>query len=340
MKTVSARTYARAGLLGNPSDGYHGRTISVIVGDYFAEVTLAESTNIEVRPAEGEDRTYRSMEDLSHRIACEGYYGSERLVLAALRKFAEFAKDELAERREPNFTVTLRSSIPRQVGMAGSSAIVMATLRAAMKWYGIAIEPELLASLTLSAERDELGIPAGLQDRVIQAMEGVVFMDFSRDAMCERRGLQVGRYESLVMPDHPPLYVSYSTHGGEPTEVTHSNLRARFMAGDADVIDAMKQFADLATEGRSAWQRSDWSRLSELINANFDLRRSICHLHPHHVEMIETARAAGVSAKFCGSGGAIIGTIADSAQFERLRQAMTAIGCHTIRPKIGHFQPA
>ena len=34
------RAYARAGLLGNPSDGYHGKTISFSVRDFFAEVVL------------------------------------------------------------------------------------------------------------------------------------------------------------------------------------------------------------------------------------------------------------------------------------------------------------
>jgi hypothetical protein len=41
MATVTRRSYARVGLLGNPSDGYHGRTISVLIENYFAEVSTA-----------------------------------------------------------------------------------------------------------------------------------------------------------------------------------------------------------------------------------------------------------------------------------------------------------
>lgn len=37
-------------------------------------------------------------------------------------------------------------------------------------------------NLVLSAE-EELGITAGLQDRVVQVYGGVVFMDFNRDHM-------------------------------------------------------------------------------------------------------------------------------------------------------------
>ena len=39
----------------------------------------------------------------------------------------------------------------------------------------------------LSVEQDELGINAGLQDRVIQTYEGAVYMDFSKELM-EKQG--------------------------------------------------------------------------------------------------------------------------------------------------------
>lgn len=47
----------------------------------------------------------------------------------------------------------------------------------------------------LSVETRELGINAGLQDRVIQAYGGLVYMDFSKEHM--HRGY--GEYEALDM---------------------------------------------------------------------------------------------------------------------------------------------
>lgn len=35
---ISSRVYARIGLLGNPSDGYYGRCISICIENYYAEV--------------------------------------------------------------------------------------------------------------------------------------------------------------------------------------------------------------------------------------------------------------------------------------------------------------
>jgi glucuronokinase len=37
-QTISSRVYARVGLLGNPSDGFYGKTISFSLANFFAEV--------------------------------------------------------------------------------------------------------------------------------------------------------------------------------------------------------------------------------------------------------------------------------------------------------------
>ena len=71
--------------------------------------------------------------------------------------------------------------------MAGSSAIIVATLRCLMEFYGVEIPRQVPPSLVLSVETEELGIAAGLQDRVVQVYEGLVYMDFARDRMEERR---------------------------------------------------------------------------------------------------------------------------------------------------------
>ena len=74
--------------------------------------------------------------------------------------------------------------------------------------------------------------------------------------------------------------------------------------------------------------------LPALVNANFDLRDRIFNVAPANRRMVMTARSAGASAKFAGSGGAIVGTYEDDAQFARLAQALAAIGCQTIKPTI------
>ena len=45
------------------------------------------------------------------------------------------------------------------------------------------------------------------------------------------------------------------------------------------------------------------------------------------------AREAGATAKFAGSGGAIIGTLPEESTFDRLVEKLGALDCRVIRPE-------
>lgn len=70
-----------------------------------------------------------------------------------------------------NFTLEYDTNIPRQVGLAGSSAIVTATLKCLMDFFDITeqdMPKEIRPKFILDVEKEELKINAGLQDRVVQ----------------------------------------------------------------------------------------------------------------------------------------------------------------------------
>ena len=334
MDLLKRRAYARAGLVGNPSDGYFGKTISFTLKNFWAEVVLYEWEDIEIVLSQEDRSRFRSVKELTQDVRLHGYYGGVRLVKATIKRFVEFCQRNNLTLHDRNFSVRYQSNIPRQVGLAGSSAIIVATLRALMDFYGIEIPKQVQPSLVLSVETGELGIAAGLQDRVIQIYGGLVYMDFAKEHMTEQMGLQCGVYEPLDPTLLPPLYVAYSAEDSEPTEAVHNPLRARYQAGDPAVLAAMLKFAALAALARDAIVHHDAARLATLIDENFNTRRSICQLAAKHVEMIEVARRAGASAKFAGSGGAIVGTYSDETTFARLKCDLSAIGCQVIKPAL------
>lgn len=334
MLLIRKKAYARAGLIGNPSDGYFGKTISIIVRNFWAEVALYEWEDVEIVWSQEDQSRFRSVEELARDVALHGYYGGVRLVKATIKKFVEYCRREGHRLHSRNFSIRYQSNIPRQVGLAGSSAIIVATLRALTEFYGIDIPLRVQPSLALSVEKEELGIAAGLQDRVIQVYEGLVYMDFSRERMETVCGLPCGVYEPLDPALLPPLYLAYSVDVSEPTEVFHNNLRARFEQGEPQVVEAMSRFAQLAADARQVLVSGNPACLGRLIDANFDLRRSICRLPAGQIEMIERARSVGASAKFAGSGGAILGTYPDESTFERLKKELAAIRCQVVRPQI------
>jgi glucuronokinase len=328
---IHKSAFSRAGLIGNPSDGYHGKTISIIVPDYRAEVILSPSKTLEIIPAEEDQSRFPSIDSLRRDVRLHGYYGGVRLIKATIKRFGDYCESIHEQLKHQNFTISYSTNIPRQVGLGGSSAIVVATLRCLMEYFGVAIAPEIQPSLARAVEVEELGIPAGLQDRVIQVYEGLVYMDFGKSVLAAKHGYEVGRYERLDPEMLPPVYIAFSKKAAEPTEVPHNDLRARYKMGDSKVLAAVARWAELAELARTALIERDHAGLFALINENFDLRLSVMKLAPSHVEMVNVARQAGASAKFAGSGGAIIGTLKDDADFPELQKALGAIECEVLR---------
>ena len=319
--SAKGRAHARAALLGNPSDGYGGATIGFALREFAAEAQIRTADRLEIVPARQDSNTFADYDDLLADVAANGYYGGLRLVKAALKRFAEHCR---ARGVEPSgkLSVSYASTIPRQVGLGGSSAIVIATLRALCEINGIDLAPAELARLALSAEA-ELGIPAGLQDRVIQAYDGLVYMDFGE-----------GVDEPFVRLDPsllPPIFVAFRTDASEPSAAVHARLRSRFDDGDPVVVEGMREIARLAQAGREALIAGDRAELGRLMSANVEARARLVPLDPRHLRMVELAASLGAPANYTGSGGAIVALMQDG-DADRIRDAFAAERCGVVFP--------
>lgn len=329
---LTTHAYARAGLIGNPSDGYFGKTISVIVRNFRAQVTCRESERLIIEPHQRDRLDYDNVQALVEAVDRDGYYGGVRLIKAAIKRFHDHCRACRRAIGEKAFALSYDTDIPVRVGLAGSSAIVIATLRALMQACAVSIDEATLATLALSVETEELGIGAGLQDRVIQAYEGVVFMDFEESLV---RETGAGRYEPLDPAALPPLFVAYHEHLAEGTEVTHNDLRERYQRGDREVQEAMQRFAEFAQESHDLLHAGRGAEIGPLLDANYDLRAQLCPISAGNQELIRIGRAGGAHVKFAGSGGAIIGAYdGDPDRLARLRSEYEAFGAYLLTPEI------
>jgi glucuronokinase len=328
---IETYAYARAGLLGNPSDGYFGKTISLLVRNFRARVLLYPSARLEIKPAKADLPVFESLEDLYTSTRWRGYYGGIRIVQALIVRFMDYCREKGFELPERNFTLEYESTVPLRLGMGGSSAIITAALRALMQYYAIEIAAPIQANLVLETETRELGVSAGLQDRVIQAYGGLVYMDFE-EALMKRQGY--GYYEPLDPALLDRVYVAYRTSLSEGTELFHNNIRERWRRGEPEVVEAMQTWASYAEQGRAAILAGDRRRLHALIDANFDLRAKLYEIGSGNLEMIRVARGCGVSANFAGSGGAIVGLYESEGQLEGLRSELGRMGVGVVRPKL------
>lgn len=328
---IRTLAFPRGGLIGNPSDGYFGKTIALAFSNFHAEVTLYETPELEILPNARDHSRFGSLHALSQDVGLFGYYGGIRLLKAGLKRFHDYCNNHGVTLDDRNFTIRYSSNVPHLVGLAGSSAIITACLRALMAFYGVTIPKPQLANLILAVEREELGISAGLQDRVAQVYQGLVYMDFNRALMQEQGH---GRYEELDPGCLPPLYIAYRSALSQSSEVFHNDLRERYQRNDPQVLEAIAFWADLTDRVKALLLKGQGDRIGPLLNANFDKRASICRISAGNLKMVEAARSVGASAKFTGSGGAIIGAYEDEKMFQALKSRLESMDIHVIKPVI------
>ncbi|XP_059642533.1 glucuronokinase 1 [Cornus florida] len=304
---IEHRAYARVGLLGNPSDVYYGRTISFTLGNFSASVRLQPSHELVIVPHPTHDLVhFNSLDHLVNRLQNEGYYGGVRLLMAICKVFHRYCDDNKIDLHEGNFTLSYDTNIPRQTGLSGSSAIVCAALSCLLDFYKVRhlVKVEVRPTLILNAEK-ELGIVAGLQDRVAQVYGGLVYMDFSKKYMDD---FGHGIYTPMDISLLPPLHLIYAENPSDSGKV-HSTVRQRWLNGDKLIVTSMEEVANIALQGQTALLEKDYAKLASLMNRNFDLRRVMFGedvLGDMNIEMVEVARRVGAASKFTGSGGAVV----------------------------------
>lgn len=276
---------SRAALAGNPSDGYGGAVVSIDVPAFAASVEIHDR-------GPGDEPI--------------------PLITATLQRFGSDVAGV------DGLTATVDSTIPRSVGLAGSSAIVIATLTALGDATGVALAPDEIAQLAHTVERVDLGIAGGWQDQIIQSRGGPLLMEFAEPMRQERLPAPIA-----------PLFVAWTSEASEDSGVSHAELRTR----EAEVAASMAELADVARHAAEALRAGSTHELKSAMNTTFDLRRAVMPIDPLHGAMVDTARGLGAACNFAGSGGAIVGVVPKaSASFEA---GLRAAGLELITWKPG-----
>lgn len=205
-----------------------------------------------------------------------------------LHRFLLYAKQHhIPIDQSKTFTLSYLSKIPRQRGLSGSSAIACAALNCFIAYFGIdsiTFPVEHRPGLILAAEND-LGITAGLQDRIVQVYGGLVLMDFSptsthnsKDSVehgpqnsstatksrCTQSHHQATQKDIYAAGNGPPRCISIDTKllpsllylvfanrpSGKESGSVHSEFKRRWNAGkDPQLRVHMAEIAELARRG-------------------------------------------------------------------------------------------
>ena len=287
---ISAKAYPRVNLLGNPSDIYGGYGLGFPIKNWCAEVFL--------------DFNYTLDEEIPlFRAAREVFYNVCPL--------------------QEEFSLSYKSNIPMQSGLAGSSALVMAALRAMAMANRFKWKWKSLADSTLKAEREKLGIIAGPMDRWIQAQEKLLWMNFSEN-----------KTKILPMDKLPSFRILVSSKPGYPSGSVHAPIMKRWKNGDLVVKKVMDDYEPLVKMGLNALFSGDISTLARCMDRNFELREKLFSINDEDREIIDLCRKHGSAAKFCGSGGAIIALMKTKKEWTDLENDAIKKGILVVEPKL------
>jgi glucuronokinase len=114
---IESHAYAHAGLIGNPCDGYYGKTISFIIRNFSARVWVAESDRLQVVPGPRDPVDFGLLEELTADVNLHGYYGGLRLLKATLKRFRDYCNENGITLPTKNCRLWYDTDIPMQVGL-------------------------------------------------------------------------------------------------------------------------------------------------------------------------------------------------------------------------------
>ncbi len=161
------------------------------------------------------------------------------------------------------------SNVPRSSGLAGSTALLAATLASVLTARG---EPPKLdtlegksdfAELVRDLELNEAGVVCGYQDAYMAVHGGLNALDYAG-----KHPIEPGPVGTVTPFEGPLPFLLITTGVERLSGSVHGPMRDRWLAGDREVIEAMARIAELGRVGHRAMERGDIDTLAEAMNEN------------------------------------------------------------------------
>lgn len=299
MTVFQASAPGRCGIVGNPSDIYGGVVVSCSVP---ARATCRVSVGVPSRLPD--DPT---------------------LWLAATARFP------LNDVR-----VDWATDVPRSSGLAGSTALLAATLACVLAARGEA--PDLgtvegkstFAELVRDVERHEAGVPCGFQDAYMAVFGGLQRMDFAG-----KTPLEAGPIAQMTALACELPFLLVTTGVERLSGSVHSPYIQRWIAGDPVIRAAIAEVAQIGVAGADALGNGDYEELARCMNRNQGLIASWGGSGDEIDKLVEECLDSGaLAAKLAGAGmgGTVIALCED---VDLVEESLCAKGyTQFMRPEI------
>jgi D-glycero-alpha-D-manno-heptose-7-phosphate kinase len=267
-------------------------------GGVVLSATINRYASARIRPRRRPGITVRSHDyDTVVRYPANGDLqddGQLDLVKAVLRHYPAG--------REQGLDLVLESDAPPGSGLGSSSALVVALIGGLREWQGRPIESDAVARLAYRIERQELGIPGGMQDQYAATFGGVNLIEFGSDAV---KVTPLGLDDSLLAALQARLLLCYTGRTRISANIIRSQVDA-YLRRDTDAVGAMEELKRLTLAMKGALlegRLTDFGRL--LHEAWVNKKRMACQISDEGIDRLYEAgrRSGALGGKILGAGG-------------------------------------
>lgn len=253
----------------------------------------------------------------------ERFSSLEALCAAREPKHALAARLIRFFRPEGGFTLETSSDSPAGAGIAGSSALMIATTAALARFTGRRLDREQMRAVAQNVEAQLINVPTGCQDYYPALYGGVNAIHLDVDGI-HREPLPVSPEEI----DERFLLV----YTGAPRQSGINNWEVfkSHINGDKNVVKNFEHIAEISQAMYGALRKSDWDEVARLLREEWKFRRSnYAKISTPLIDKLVAvaSKSGGRAAKVCGAGGGgcVIFMVKDGAK-ERVSQALRVNG--------------
>ncbi|MBD3211121.1 MAG: hypothetical protein GF311_00820 [Candidatus Lokiarchaeota archaeon] len=219
--------------------------------------------------------------------------GEFKLIYASFYRISQTNIEFWKQIRDYPVEIGILSTIPRQSGLGGSSAIIIALLYGLAEYYGflnnteninkldIPINKDTIAELCTKVEDKDLKITAGYSDRYVITRGGLSFCSYIGKLHHKRIASEplavYDRIDEIYNIRSIPIIICFSGTYHDSGDV-HRKLRMEYLNQNQQIIDKYNKLSEIAWKARFSLMKRDWKELGQFFKENTMIMNSIMEI--------------------------------------------------------------
>ena len=268
-----------------------GLVLNATISRYaYVTLRLRQERGILVNSLDLGDRAYFAPGD---PLVFDGNFD---LIKACLRRLH-------ASPEQGGIELYLETEAPPGSGLGSSSALVVALVGAMRTWRHMGLDAYKVAKLAWEIEREDVGVPGGLQDQYASAFGGFNFIEFRGHGEVVVNPLRID--PNVIRELQYNLLLVYSGGPRASTRVIENQI-AGYVDRQAGVLEAHNRMKQLAVAAKDAILTGRLDDLGEILHEDWEAKKRTAEgvTTPRLEEMYEETRRLGVlGGKVSGAGG-------------------------------------